>query len=293
MTLYSISDLEKLSGIKAHTIRIWEQRYSILHPKRTSTNIRFYEEQDLKTLLNIAFLKNNGYKISKIAKMSDQDFQQAMSEVTESGVSQNVQLDALTLSMMEMDELRFNAVINENIAKVGFEKTMLGVIYPFLEKMSMLWLTGSVTHSQESFISYLIRQKLLTAIDKLELNKKRSAKRFVLYLPKGENQELSLQLMHYLLKVRNFYVVYLGPDMTISDVGDAVRIMKPDYVFTMITETYVGESIVNYVRRMQKHFPDTHLLLTGYQVVAQNVGNEDKISVLKSLAETIEYIDKL
>ena len=225
--------------------------------------------------------------------MSDQDFQKAMSEVSGTGTSQNVQLDALTLSMMEMDELRFNSIINENIRKVGFEKTMLGVIYPFLEKMSMLWLTGSVTHSQESFISNLIRQKLLTAIDKIEVNKKKTAKKFVLYLPKGENQELSLQLMHFLLKVRNFYVVYLGADMTVSDVGDAVRIMKPDYVFTMITETYVGESIINYVSRMKKQFPDTHLLLSGYQVVAQNLPNSDKVTVLRSLGETIEHIDNL
>jgi methanogenic corrinoid protein MtbC1 len=225
--------------------------------------------------------------------MSDQDFQQAMTKVSGTGTSQNVQLDALTLSMMEMDELRFNSIINENIKMIGFEKTMLGVIYPFLEKMSMLWLTGSVTHSQESFISNLIRQKLLTAIDKIEVNKKKSAKKFVLYLPKGENQELSLQLMHFLLKVRNFYVVYLGADMTVSDVDDAVRIMKPDYVFTMITETYVGESIINYVSRMKKQFSDTHLLLSGYQVVAQNLPNSEKVTVLRSLGETIEHIDNL
>ena len=293
MAQYSISDLEKLSGIKAHTIRIWEQRYSILHPKRTATNIRFYEEHDLKTLLNIAFLKKNGYKISKIAKMSDNEFNKALLKVTDMGVLQSVGLDAITLSMMEMDEVRFDKVVNENIEKVGFEKTVLGLIYPFLEKMSMLWLTGSVSHAQESFISYLIRQKLLTAIDKLEVNQKKNAKKFVLYLPKGENQELSLQLMHYLLKVRNIYVIYLGPDMTISDVSDAVRILNPNYVFTMITETYVGESIYNYVRRMQTHFPDAHLLLSGYQVVAQDISNEDKLTVLKSLGETIQYLDEL
>ncbi len=293
MTLYSISDLEKLSGIKAHTIRIWEQRYSILHPKRTSTNIRFYEEQDLKTLLNIAFLKNNGYKISKIAKMSDQEFDRALTTISGEGTSQNIQLDALMLSMMEMDEIRFDTIIDENIEKVGFEKTMLGVIYPFLEKLSMLWMTGSVTHAQESFMSNLIRQKLLTAIDKVKISSKRSTKKFVLYLPKGENQELSIQLMHYLLKVRGIHVIYLGPDMTISDVGDAVHITKPDYIFTLITETYVGESITNYIGRMERQFPDTHLLLSGYQVVARNILNKDNITILKSLPETIDYIDSL
>ena len=195
--------------------------------------------------------------------------------------------------MMELDEARFNAAIDTSIEQIGFEKTMLGVIHPFLQKLSMLWVTGSVSHVQESFISNLIRQKLITAIDKLEVTKKKSAKKILLYLPKGENQELSLQLMHFLLKARKFNVAYLGADMVISDVGDAVRILKPNYVFTMITETYLGETVNNYISRMQTQFPDCHLLLSGYQVVAQNVNNTEQITVLRSLDETIDHLDKL
>jgi len=293
VTLYSISDLEKLSGIKAHTIRIWEQRYNVLKPQRTETNIRYYEDKDLKVLLNIAFLKKNGYKISKIAQMSDEDLAQALSEVSNFEIAENVQLDALTLSMMEMDEFKFNKVVDTNIDQLGFEKTMLEVIHPFLEKLSMLWLTGSVAHVQETFISNLIRQKLIAAINREEVINTPDTKKFMLYLPEGENQELSLQLMHYLLKTRKFRVAYLGSDITLSDVSDAAGIFKPDYIFTMITETYVGDSVSSYLGQLQSQFPDAHLLLSGYQVVAQGVNNTEQVTVLRSLPETITYIDLL
>lgn len=293
MTLYSISDLEKISGIKAHTIRIWEQRYSILTPKRTATNIRYYEDKDLKILLNVTFLRKNGYKISKIAKMSDQDLAQAIAEIPNEQAAPNVQLDALTLSMMEMDEVKFNKIMDANIQQLGFEKTMLGVIYPFLEKLSMLWLTGSVAHVQESFISNLIRQKLIAAINNVEVTTAKDSKTIILYLPEGERQDLSLQLLHYLLKKRNFKVCYLGGDITLADVSDAVSIIEPKYIFTMITETYVGDSVNSYVLQMRKLFPEVHLLLSGYQVVAQNVLNTQFITVLRSLDDTMRHIDQL
>ncbi len=293
MTLYSISDLEKLSGIKAHTIRIWEQRYSILEPKRTASNIRYYEDKDLKNLLNVVFLRKNGHKISKIAEMTDDDLANALSETTSSGVSQNVQIDTLTLAMMEMDEQKFNNIIDVTIKQLGFEKTMIGVIYPFLERLSMLWLTGSVAHVQESFISNLIRQKLISATNEVPVSTEKTAKKIVLYLPEGERQELSLQLLHYLLKKREFKVTYLGGDVTLADVSDAVSILNPDYIFTMITETYVGDSVNSYVLHMRKLFPEVHLLLSGYQVVAQNVLNTEHITVLRSLDETMSHINVL
>lgn len=293
MTLYSISDLEKLSGIKAHTIRIWEQRYELLKPKRTPSNIRYYEDKDLKILLNVVFLRKNGYKISKIAKMSEEDLARALADIPNQEISYNVQLDAITLSMMEMDEQKFNSVLDSSIKQLGFEKTMLGVIYPFLERLSMLWLTGSVAHVQESFISNLIKQKLITATDQVKVTNSKQAKKIILYLPENERQELSLQLLHYLLKKRRIKVIYLGGDITLADISDAVSIVKPDYIFTMITETYVSNSVNSYVLQMRKLFPEVHLLLSGYQVVAQGVLNTDHITVLRSLDATIAHIDQL
>ena len=201
MAIYSIKDLEKLCGIKAHTIRIWEQRYSIVTPKRTKTNIRYYQDADLKLLLNVALLNKNGFKISKIAKMSKEEIADKVAAISEINFEYNTQLDALTISMIEMDEYKFDRIISTNIQQIGFERTVLEIIYPFLDKLSVLWLTGSVNPIQENFMSYLIRQKIIAAIDNEPFSSGKNVKKFMIYLPEGENQELSLLLMHYLLRL--------------------------------------------------------------------------------------------
>ena len=138
MSNYSIKDLEKYTGVKAHTIRIWEQRYNLLEPHRTETNIRYYDDNDLKTLLNIALLNKNGYKISKIAKMSVDEIVHKVADISEVNFENATQLDALTISMIEMDEYKFDRIISTNIEQIGFERTMLEIINPFLEKLSLL-----------------------------------------------------------------------------------------------------------------------------------------------------------
>ena len=141
MVVYSISDLEKLSGVKAHTLRIWEKRYGILHPKRTETNIRYYLDEDLRLLLNISLLNKNGIKISKIAKMSPIELQEKVSEITEIDASFEGQIDALTISLIELNEENAVKIINKNIEQKGFRETMLQVIYPLLDKLVLMWLS--------------------------------------------------------------------------------------------------------------------------------------------------------
>lgn len=293
MAIYSIKDMEKLSGIKAHTIRIWEQRYGVLTPKRTPTNIRYYEDEDLKVLLNVSLLNKNGYKISKISKMSGNEISEKVAEISEVNYEYPTQLDALTISMIEMDEFKFDRIINTNIEQIGFERTMLEVIHPFLDKFSMLWLTGSVYPVQVNFISCLIRQKVLVAIDKITPARNNSGTKFLLYLPQGERQELSLLFLAYLLKVRGFHTIYVGPEMTMIDLKDAWQIHKPDYIFTMITETFTEESVQHYVKQLSENFQDVKFLLSGYQVVAQSIDTYENIRVLQSLDETIGFLDKL
>lgn len=292
MAVYSIKDLEKLSGIKAHTIRIWEQRYSILAPERTKTNIRYYQDEDLRTLLNVALLNKNGIKISKIAKMKEEELAENIAAVSEINFEDGTQLDALTISMIEMDENKFDRIINTNINQIGFERTMMEVIYPFLDKLSLLWLTGSITPVQENFISYLIRQKIISAINVTPLSSGGETEKIILYLPKGERQELSLLFMHYLLKSRGRHVLYLGQDISLSDLVDANRIQKPAFIFTMITETFAKEPVQNYVDRLAETFPDTKILLSGYQVVAQQVEAPDHVIILKSLDQMLQFIDQ-
>ena len=293
MAVYSISDLEKLCGIKAHTIRIWEQRYHILSPKRTKTNIRFYEDDDLRKLLNITLLNKNGHKISKIALLSEKEIIEKVSALSEINFEHHTQLDALTISMIEMDQGKFDRIIRTNIKQLGFEKTMMEVIYPFLDKLSVLWLTGSIRPVQENFMSLLIRQKLISAIDGLNLQENRNQKTFMLFLPSGESQELSLLFLNYLLQSRGHKVVYLGDNITLNDLRDAFSIKEPNFLYTMITESYANQSVDKYLQELSTIFPKCTVLVSGYQVVAQSIKRTESIRPLLSLEDTLSFLDAL
>lgn len=293
MAVYSIRDLEKLSGIKAHTIRIWEQRYGVIAPKRTNTNIRYYLDEDLKFLLNVSLLNKNGFKISKIAKMSRREVAEKVASIAEVNFEHSTQLDALTISMIEMDEQKFDRIISTNIQQLGFERTMLEVIYPFLDKLGVLWLTGSINPVQENFISYLIRQKIIVAINNEPIASGRQAKKFILYLPEGEKQELTLLFMHYILKSRRNQVLYLGQDISLVDLRDACKIHQPDFIFTMISETFTTEPVQRYVDKLGEKFPDCQVLLSGYQVVAQKVNTPRNVRILHSLDHALDFLEDL
>ena len=152
MVVYSIKDLENLTGIKAHTIRIWEKRYGIIEPRRTNTNIRYYLEEDLKKIMNIALLNRNGYKISKIAKLQNNDIHSIAAKLTDVDKTFENQLDGLTLSVLELNEDNFLKIFNANISQNGFKQTMLDVIYPLLDKLGMMWMTGSIEPIHENFV---------------------------------------------------------------------------------------------------------------------------------------------
>lgn len=292
MAIYSIKDLEKLSGIKAHTLRIWEQRYAIIIPKRTNTNIRYYTDTDLRAILNVALLNKNGYKISKIAELTAEEITEKVDGIAGKNFEHDTQLDALTISMIEMDEYKFDRIISTNIQQMGFERTMMEVIHPFLDKLGLLWLTGSIHPVQENFMGYLVRQKIIVALDSLPWTLGKNVKKYLLYLPEGETQELSLLFMHYLLKSRQNQVIYVGQNMSMNDLQDVYNIHKPDYIYTMVTETFSRQPVMRYVELLSKSFPKSEILLSGYQIVAQNIESNNNVTVLKSLQETIEFLDE-
>jgi MerR family transcriptional regulator, light-induced transcriptional regulator len=293
VAIYSINDLEKLSGIKAHTIRIWEQRYELISPERTKTNIRYYDDFNLKLLLNIALLNKNGIKISKIATMSKVEIQEKVSQISEVNFQYDTQLDAITIAMIEMDEYKFDRILSSNIQQMGFERTIMEVIYPFLERLSLLWLTGSVNPVQEHFMSYLLRQKVIVAIDREPLVSGKDVKKFLIYLPEGERQELSLLFMHYMLKSRRNQVIYIGQDITLDDLRDTYNIHKPDYVFSLINEPFPKISIQQYIDSVSSLFEKSQVLLSGYQVVNKELKIPQNMTILNSLDDTIQFIDSL
>jgi DNA-binding transcriptional MerR regulator len=290
VAIYSIKDLEKLSGIKAHTIRAWEQRYNVIHPKRTQTNIRYYNEADLRSLLNIALLNKNGFKISKIAKMSSTEIAQEIAQVSEVHLEHDMQLDALTISMIELNGYRFDKIISANIDQMGFEKTMIEVINPFLDKLSLLWLTGSINPAQEHFISCLIRQKLIVAIDKLPYAHSDEAAKYLVFLPEGEIHELSVLFLTYLLRERGNKVIYLGQNVPFNDLAAVYKIHNPDYIFTMFSGAFVKQPVQDYIHRLATSFSDTHILVSGYQVLVNPIELSENASIVESFDHFIEFL---
>lgn len=268
MAIYSIKDLENLSGIKAHTLRIWEQRYGILTPSRTETNIRTYSDEELKRVLNIALLQDKGgFKISAIANMSEAEMASHILHLSESQFDFPDQIQALTLAMMDLDEAQFQLLTKNMIQAHGFESYMLDVIYPFMRRLGTLWLSGSVGPAQEHFISHLIRQKLVASIDAQDLSLKPDAKKFLLYLPEGELHEIGLLFANYVFRARKHSVVYLGQSLPYEELLLAYEIHQPDYIFSVFTSEPNVELIDNYVAQMAKDLPNAQVLLTGYQIL--------------------------
>ncbi len=292
MSTFSIKDLEHLSGIKAHTIRIWEQRYELIKPKRTETNIRFYDETDLKHILNVALLKDNGFKISKIAQMTTGEMQREVLRLTERNLKYPEQIHALTISMVDLDEERFEKIISTSILKFGFEKCMLHVIYPFLSKIGILWQTGAINPAQEHFISNLVRQKLIVAVDGQYNSRKENSKTFVLYLPEGELHEIGLLFADYIIKSREGRTFYLGQSLPLQDLIEITNIHQPDYLFTIITTTPGPASIQKYIDTIAEEFPNTQILITGFQVIGQGILTPPNVEILNRIDELVTFVEE-
>lgn len=276
MGKYSIKELEQLSGIKAHTIRIWEKRHHLVEPKRTPTNIRYYSDDDLKKIINVSLLNTHGVKISKIVDLSIDEINQKVAELSEAKNSIEIYIDQLVLSMIDMEEEQFEKILSSLILKFGFERTITEIVYPFLEKIGVLWLTNNISPAQEHFISHLIRQKLIVAIDALPLAPK-TVKRVLLYLPENELHELGLLFYHYICKNQGFRTYYLGQSVPYKDLKLVIDAHQPDIIVSSFTTVPQANSVDAYLERLATDFPQTTILISGY--VLRKVKKEPKANV--------------
>ena len=290
MSSYSIKDLEQLSGIKAHTLRIWEQRYNIIAPRRTDTNIRTYDDQDLKLVLNISLLKDHGYKISEISKLSMDEMSREILKISTKPLNYPDQIQALTLSMIDLDEGHFEKTINASILHFGFENTMINIIYPFLSRIGILWITGSIGSGHEHFVTNLIRQKLIAAIDKQDNKPLSTSKSFLLFLPEGEFHEISLLFANYLIRARSYRVIYLGQNLPFDDLISIYKNKRPDYVFTAFTSVPANHEVQPFVDRMAKTLADSQLLLTGYQIIGQDITMPENAVIINQITDLLRII---
>ena len=264
---YFIKDIENITGIKAYTLRIWEQRYGMLVPKRTETNIRYYEEDDLKYMMNIAILNANGIKISRIAQMDRDEVQRKTLSISENNSGQQSQISTLTSAMFDFDEREFNKTLSINILQLGMEQTTTQIIFPFLQHLGVMWLSGTIHIAHEHFITNLIKQRIFVAIDQLNIIPNANAKKFLLFLPNGENHELSLLLASYLLRANGKNVLYLGTSTPLEDLNKIHKLHNPDYVFCALTNPNSSMPVQVYLNTLSRSWPNTQILVTGSQVV--------------------------
>jgi len=276
MANYSIKDVEKLSGIKAHTLRIWEKRYRIIEPKRTGTNIRYYTDKDLKKILNVSILNRHGIKISKIAALKNNHINEKVLQVIQEANDYNTQIENLVLSMIEFNEEKFDKVITKLIINMGFEESIVKVIYPFFEKIGYLWQTETINPGQEHFVSNLVRQKLLSAVDNLISEPNNERKTYLLFLPEGELHEIGLLFLHYMLRKRGHETLYLGQTLPFEDLVKVCELKTVESIITYFTNAFHdGKEVKEYILKLSSSFPEKTIFLSGKQLTW--VEKDDKL----------------
>lgn len=292
MIKYSIKDLEKITGIKAHTIRIWEKRYNIVEPSRTQTNIRFYSDEDLRHLMNVAILNKYGYKISNIQSMSLAEVSQHVTDLSNQDVDNDHHIDNLVMAMIQLDEQRFDKIISSAIIKHGFDDTFENLILKFLEKVGILWQTGSVNPAQEHFISHLIRQKLILAIDGQQ-NYILNNKTFLLFLPENEYHEIALLYMHFLIRKTGQSVIYLGQNVPLVNLKDVFELHSIDYLLTSFTHKLSQEEVSDFFTEFGQLYGNKQLLLGGSSIRENMEMLPANTIFFNSIPEFAEFLTKI
>lgn len=295
MIKYSIKDLEKFSGVKAHTIRIWEQRYQLLTPKRTETNIRYYDEAQLKYLLNVTLLVENGFRISQICSMSDEEFNEQLLEVAGAGLNTkednqlNSAINELVLAMLELDENRFEKIMSSCLLQRSFEEVLTNVIYPFLKRIGVMWRVGEVSTAQEHFIYHLIRQKIIVAIDAL-IARKKSSDKYLLFLPKSEFSDLLILLFTYILKSRGKQCIYLGADIPFKDLQQVAQISNPNVLFTFVKAPASKIDTQAYIYELSEKFSDKQILISGNPYFMDDLEYPSNVLLILEVDDLIEML---
>ncbi len=289
--IFSIRDLENLSGIKAHTIRIWEKRYDLLSPERTSTNIRNYSLASLQKLLNITLLYNNGYKISKIAKVPEEEIPLLVKEIVARNSFKNHSINAFKLAMVNFDQTMFFNTYNRLLADKSFRDIFYDVFIPLMNELGLLWQTDTISPSHEHFITNLIKQKIIINTDKLHSNEPtRKDKTFVLFLPENEIHELGLLFVNYEINLRGYKSIYLGQTVPTECLTDLTKYYESLHFISYFTVEPSKEKIDKYLEEFTTNVNQdgkSKLWILGYQI--QNL---DKTNLHPSL-RTFNSIEQL
>lgn len=290
---FSIRDLENISGIKAHTIRIWEKRYNLFNPERSKTNIRYYSHQNLQKLLNIVLLYNNNYKISKISQMSDEHINITARELAFNNSINDDAINSLKLSMFKFDKALFNNTYNSLLDRKSFREIFKEVFIPFLEHIGLLWQTETILPVHEHFISNLITQKIQINTDELKYTQISSDNVYILFLPENEIHELGLLYLNYELVLRGHRTIYLGQSLPLNNLKIFFDIHDKITFVTSMTVRPYDDDIVDYFNMMDSIIASSShsLVAIGKKVMQFRSSNfKSPISLYPSISELLKEI---
>ncbi len=292
MSSYSIKDMESITGIKAHTIRIWEKRYSLIQPERTSTNIRLYNDEELVHLINVGTLVKHGHKISKLSRLSKNEVSKVIENIAITESNHDALISKLIDAMVELDESKFLELFEQSTANMDFENIIIDLVFPLMERIGTMWTIGTIIPGHEHFLSNLIRQKMISRIDKLDTKVDTNKPTFLLFLPDGEWHEIGILFMQYMLKKRGFKVLYLGASVREVDLEEVFKIHNVSYLFTVITSSYAKENTSDYLKRISKAIKGRTLFVSGYAALSLNE-KFDNIQFIADYDEAKKLLDEM
>ncbi|RIV47430.1 MerR family transcriptional regulator [Flagellimonas pelagia] len=292
---FSIRDMENLSGIKAHTIRIWEKRYNLFSPERTDTNIRTYNVVSLQKLLNVTMLYNNGYKISKIAKLDDTKIPVLVRDIVAKNSEKSHALNSLKLAMLNFDQSLFLQTYNSLLKERSFTQIFNEVFIPFLNELGLLWQTNTISPAHEHFISNLIKQKIYIHTDKLQMEEPtQKDKVFVLFLPENEIHEIGLLYINYELANKGYKTIYLGQTMPVESLVDLLKYYSNIRFVSYFTVAPMLNELEDYFNRFKEVLdmsPGSKLYVLGHQI--QQVSENklpSSVKIFSSIHQLLETV---
>ena len=296
---FSIKNLETFSGIKAHTLRIWEKRYNLLEPERTETNIRRYSLDNLRKLLNITLLYNHGFKISKISSLSIEEISGSVSNIALKENSEQIAINALKLAMINFDCELFNKTYDEFLSHSKFEFIFMDVFMPLMKELGILWQTAAISSTHEHFITNLIKQKIHIQTEIVQLNIKKNTNYpiFVLFLPENEIHELGILYLNYLTLSKGLRTILLGQSIQISSLENLYTYKDSFNFITYLTVEPNEKEIMPYLKLFNEKLllnTNSKLIVFGPQQSKIDLNNlPNKIELYRSVESFINnYLEE-
>jgi methanogenic corrinoid protein MtbC1 len=272
---------------------VWEQRYNFFTTKRTDTNIRYYNDDDLCMFLNIATLNENGYKISKISQMDNNEINDLVKHLKEDHYNVNVQVQMLSNSMLKMDDEEFDEILNGCIDDLGMDAAMTTIVFPFLRKVGFMWQVGTINPAHEHFAVHKIEQKLINDTYQFRKSPGKEAKRYLLFLPPGETHEVGLLFAQYLLKANGHQTLYLGQNLPYDSLNEVAIYYEPDFAFSVLTIAGLENGVDEIITKLKESLGEIPLILAGNQISINEIPKRDNLILIKNILEFTQIIEKI